>query len=150
MLTGVDLGIDELEHDSPTPTGHVPEHDTPRRCLLLAPAAADSGVRWWNDAGQSPFAPRRPGTGRGWPPMEARERAHRNQNPARFCELSTWRGLSYNTAGVAVWASEHGPSPSSREVTRPPSPGSHGVLFAMQHRDVWKGRVVRALRRLRE
>ena len=42
----VDLGTDELEHDSSAPAGHVPERDAPRRCLLLTPAAADIGARW--------------------------------------------------------------------------------------------------------
>jgi hypothetical protein len=97
MLTGVDLGTDELEHDSPTPAGYVPEHATPRRCLLLAPATMDSGAWWWNDAGQSPFAPRRPGTGRGWPPMEARERACRNQNPVRMGSASRRLGEDCRT-----------------------------------------------------
>ena len=42
----VDLGTDELEHDSPARAGHVPERDAPRRCLPLTPAAADIGARW--------------------------------------------------------------------------------------------------------
>ena len=52
------------------------------------------------------------------------------RTPRAFREPSTRGGLSYNAAGVAVWASDHGTSPSSRETTRPLSPGFHGVVFA--------------------
>jgi hypothetical protein len=61
-------------------------------------------------------------------------RAHKNQNPSAPTRdpraQSTQDAEPYNAAPAVASASEHGPSPSSREATQPPSLGLDGVYFA--------------------